>query len=88
MKKWFLALVVIILFTSCERKPIEKVPVTIEMKLVDGSWVTHSYKLSKDYKLSIGTYYGSYYLECYGDDGYSIVKNGVIDYKVVKRNNK
>ncbi len=65
-------------------KPVQKIPLKIEMKLVDGTWVTETHQIPIDAKLSIGEHRGSYYLEY--SDGYSSerIKNAVIDYRIIK----
>ncbi len=62
---------------------------TIEMKLIDGSWIKATYKLPSNSEFYIQSSRGSYSLYytsdamCFGENCFGTIKNAVIDYKVV-----
>lgn len=80
---------------SCKEK--EEFPTVLEMKLVDGSWISETYLFPKNTHFLVRTSQGSYYLEYSIADckfGYKnlqgesercsgIVRAGVIDYRII-----
>lgn len=94
-KKYILRATIIILlflvYTSCNKKDIEKEIVTIEMQKITGEWVTGEFLLPKGVTIWIRSHEGSYWLysEFYSPKILDPVfrqnlRAGIIDFKIIE----
>ena len=91
MKVLYIILYVLLLFTSCSSSPnCDTKDVTIKMQKINGEWITRTYNLHECAAIYIDTYRGSYslnweYVSDWGHLHRGVIRNGVIDYRIVKR---
>jgi hypothetical protein len=89
IKLFFVMLMASFIF-GCESDTVlEYHNVNLEMKLIDGSWTSGTYRLPKNADLYVRTYRGSYELcykvdDCSGRGCRGEVKAAVIDFKIIE----